>query len=415
MAYVGNQPFFGFIKTEELVSVGQNTYDLERTAPSTSSIEVTVEGILKRPSQYTLTGKTLTLVGVPNGQNISVRYLTTTGTTSTYTQYVLADGIVTEPKIAIDAVTDEKIVGMAATKLIGNMSGQFTQSIFTGDATNNQVDFILPQDVAVPASIIVSISGVIQVSPNNYTLSGTGNRTLTFPNAPADGIIIQVVYLGVPTAGTITAAMVTPGLIPVHYSTDPLVTSAELYQYPVGTEWINDTDGNIFILTDDTAGANVWLSMQQRFDTLAALGLNYGQRGAIAWYNNQNQWEILAPGDEGAVLTSGGNGQDIAWGTGGAWIAATDTMTTESGKSYLVDTTSVAMTVNLPATPTVGDTVKFLDSAGYLGTQNLIISRNGNKVQGLDQDITLDVDNNYTELVYTSTANGWVVAGTNLT
>ena len=40
MAYVGNQPFFGFIKTEELVSVGQNTYDLERTAPSTSSIEV---------------------------------------------------------------------------------------------------------------------------------------------------------------------------------------------------------------------------------------------------------------------------------------------------------------------------------------------------------------------------------------
>ena len=176
--YIGNEPFFGFIKAEEHTSVGANQYTLGRVAPSTASIEVVVNGVVKRPSEYSLTGKILTLAGVPSGQSVMVRFLTTSGTHSTYTQTSLADNIVTTGKILDGSVTDDKIQSVAASKLTGSFGGTFQQTKFTGDGTTSI--YTLTQDVAVPASIIVTVSGIHQFSPDHYTLSGTGNRTLTF-------------------------------------------------------------------------------------------------------------------------------------------------------------------------------------------------------------------------------------------
>ena len=178
MSYVGNAPFYGFIKSEEHISVGGTQYTLGRTAPSKHSIVVSVNGVIKRPSEYGLSGVILTLADVAVDDVILVRYLTTTGTTATYTQNQLADNIVTSSKIIDGAVTDEHIVSISADKITGTYGGTFLQEIFAGAL--NQTDFLLTQDVAVAASIIVTVSGIHQVSPTHFTLSGTGNRTLSF-------------------------------------------------------------------------------------------------------------------------------------------------------------------------------------------------------------------------------------------
>ena len=346
MAYIGNEPFFGFIKSEELTSEGGSQYTLGRVAPSKDSIQVSVNGIIKRPSEYGLSGRILTLAGVPTNDIIFVRYLTTTGTISTYTQASsLPDNIVTNGKILDGAVTDDKIVSVAASKLTGSFGGTFQQDIFTGDGTT--LIYTLSQDVAVPASIIVTVSGIHQFSPNHYTLSGTGNRTMTFNTAPATTLLITVQYLGivtdvgVPSGGTLTESMFFPGLIPVRYNTNPTVTSAETYTYPIGTLWINNTDGNIFVLIDDTVGANIWRAMAGSSNPLQ--NLVGGQQGAVITYDGNGNWVVKAPGDAGQVLMSSGFAKDVEWV--GGWGSATNGMDAEAGKSYLVDTSVAGGTI----------------------------------------------------------------------
>jgi len=514
MSYVGNTPFFGFIKSEEHISEGGTEYTLGRVAPSKDSIQVSVNGVVKRPSEYTLSGVILTLAGVPVDDVVFVRYLTTTGTHATYTQYSLADDIVTSSKIVDGSVTNDHIISVEASKLTGNFGGTFSQEIFTGAPP--QKDFLLTQDVAVAASILVTVSGVHQVSPNHFTLSGTGNRTLSFNTAPAAGVVIYVLYLGVvtdigvPSGGTLTPSMFSPGVIPVKYATNPTVTSAETNGYPVGTEWINTTDGNIFVLTDDTAGANVWLGMGQRFDTLAALA--GGQRGAVITYDKNGNWVVLAPGNPGQVLTSGGFDKDAEWV--GGWTEAVNNSTiskavtvdsgkyvidgvsqdsitlyegntykfdtsngsnlphtfsfateadgansssyttdvtavgtpgnagaytqivvasgapdlyyycsahttmggtagtsasipVDTGKNYLVDTSSTDKAVVLPSAPLPGANIRFVDKTGTFGENKFTIERNGKNIERMAYDLVLE-GGPHMELVYASAADGWV-------
>ena len=59
-----------------------------------------------------------------------------------------------------------------------------------------------------------------------------------------------------------------------------------------------------------------------------------------------------------------------------------------------VNTNGNAATVNLPASPLVGDSVTLLDLHGVFGTYNLTVGRNGKQIQDADADLVLDVNTN---------------------
>lgn len=59
-----------------------------------------------------------------------------------------------------------------------------------------QTNFTLNYYVSTPASLIVSVGGVLQSPENSYTITGGGN-ILVFDEAPASGLDIFVVFLGV--------------------------------------------------------------------------------------------------------------------------------------------------------------------------------------------------------------------------
>ena len=71
-----------------------------------------------------------------------------------------------------------------------------------------------------------------------------------------------------------------------------------------------------------------------------------------------------------------------------------------SGTGYFVNTTSAAITLTLPASPSAGDIVGFNDYARTFATNNLTVARNGSNIQGVATDITISTNGQSTMFVY---------------
>jgi hypothetical protein len=79
-----------------------------------------------------------------------------------------------------------------------------------------------------------------------------------------------------------------------------------------------------------------------------------------------------------------------------------------AGSTYILDT-STAITVALPSAPVIGDKVGIIDGTGNASTNNITIARNGNKIQGLSENMTVAKSRAAFELVFYNTNNGWLL------
>ena len=71
--------------------------------------------------------------------------------------------------------------------------------------------------------------------------------------------------------------------------------------------------------------------------------------------------------------------------------------------------------VNLPLSPSAGDTVTIMDASlsGGFNSNNCTVNRNSSPIQGGTSNLTLDTDNQAVTLVYTNSTKGWQKQSTN--
>jgi len=79
-----------------------------------------------------------------------------------------------------------------------------------------------------------------------------------------------------------------------------------------------------------------------------------------------------------------------------------------AGNGYFIDTTSNTHTINLPGSPSAGDTIAIKDYAGTFGTNALTIERNGNNIQGVANDSEISTNRASVVLVYIDATKGWL-------
>jgi hypothetical protein len=109
------------------------------------------------------------------------------------------------------------------------------------------------------------------------------------------------------------------------------------------------------------------------------------------------------------------NGSQTGFGRTGTvdWdtTAKTASFTAVSGTGYFVNTTSGAITLTLPASPSAGDIVAFKDYAFTFATNNLTVDGNGSPIGGVDGIINPTYDTNGTSktFIYVDGTKGWLV------
>ena len=96
-------------------------------------------------------------------------------------------------------------------------------------------------------------------------------------------------------------------------------------------------------------------------------------------------------------------------GGGTSWQAVkTSNFTASAGQGVFCNTSGGAFTLTLPASPSIGDEVSFVDYAGTFDTNNLTIGRNSSKILGAEADLTIAVERAANTLVFTDSTQGWL-------
>ena len=83
-------------------------------------------------------------------------------------------------------------------------------------------------------------------------------------------------------------------------------------------------------------------------------------------------------------------------------------ITLAASNAYIVDTSS-ARALTLPASGTLGDEIKIIDGTGQAASNNITINRNSHKIQGLTDNLVINVNRAAQGLVYFNAAQGWIL------
>jgi hypothetical protein len=133
-------------------------------------------------------------------------------------------------------------------------------------------------------------------------------------------------------------------------------------------------------------------------------------RGKIIYGDASGDPAALTVGAADQVLTS--DGTDVSWSDsvgGAAWVIKTGAYTAVAGDGVMVDTDSAAITITLPASASLGDFVRIMDSTGNAATYNITVGRNSHNIQGAGANLTIATNRAAIGLVYVNATEGWVL------
>jgi hypothetical protein len=120
---------------------------------------------------------------------------------------------------------------------------------------------------------------------------------------------------------------------------------------------------------------------------------------------------LVLPVGSTTVLYSDGTNITGKLQTKGYYTPST-TYTAVNGDQILVNTSGsgigTPVTINLPASPAIGNEVHFIDSGNAFASNNLTIGRNSSNILGGASDLVVSVNGSAFTLVYVNATRGWI-------
>ncbi|REJ61636.1 MAG: hypothetical protein DWQ21_09335 [Bacteroidetes bacterium] len=260
--------------------------------------------------------------------------------------------------------------GTGATKTItitgGSGAGTVTIEKNTITATASQVNFTIDSEPASVNNLQVYLDGVYQAK-SNYTFSGN-TISINSPTGVDAGVKVEIIHLKVVDA------------------------RVELNSYTGdGSDRTFSTQSNI----NNKNNVQVYIDgVYQSKDT-------YDASGTIVTFNTGN-----APPNGTTVellhIVSTSSENELA-----NYNVSVISANTNAQKDYLYVLTATC-TLTLPSAPSVGDSIKISNRSGVA---TATVARNGKKIMGAAEDLTLDKLNSGFEMIFSGDAQGWILIG----
>lgn len=196
MAYIGKTPDYGTFEKQTLTADGSTvSFSLNYTVGSSSSILVSVSGVLQEPEvAYNISGGGTSIVftaAPESGETVFVVYLGIAFDSGN----LLSTGTITSLTELAETPADGDtflVYDTSATSLkkvsFSNIQTTLTYNTRSATGDGSTTGFTVTSGMTVD-TVIVTENGIVQKPTTDYTISGT---TLTFGTAPASGVSIVI-------------------------------------------------------------------------------------------------------------------------------------------------------------------------------------------------------------------------------
>ena len=314
----------------------------------------------------TASGDTYDLNATQDGNNVDINLTSGSGSDNSVVQLTAGTGITLTRNSAAEvtvASSSSGSAGQVTTQI--NISGSSPTQATDGSRTA----FTISSTPASENNLQIYLDGVYQ-SKDTFSVSGT---TVTLSTAPPTGSSLEIIHFIVVNANI---------FLQTHTTVNNSTTS-----FNAGGNISSENDTQVYI------------------DGVYQSKSNYSVSGS-------NVVLSTAPAT-GAVVeivniraTAGDNDSSgIEWQS----THQTSNFTAVAGKGYFINTTSSTITMTLPSSPSVGDTVAVVDAYFKFQTNALTLS-SSDKINGATGNFLLNTVGKAVEMVYSGTTRGWLVA-----
>ena len=157
--------------------------------------------------------------------------------------------------------------------------------------------------------------------------------------------------------------------------------------------------GGLSITDDTTTNATRYLTFTSA--TTGAISTEYVSSTKLKYNPSTGTLSSTNFVGNGSGLTGVGGG--ISWQS-----VQTSNFTAVTGNGYPINTTSSAITVTLPASPSTGQMIQLTDYARTFGINNLTINPNGLKIQSSTSNVIVNTNGASVGIVYIDSTQGWI-------
>jgi hypothetical protein len=287
---------------------------------------------------------------------------------------------------------------------------------------NSNAEFAFGSNVSVSGEI-VTFNTFGNVRANVYYGNGSQLTGVAASSATTAGTVTTAAQPNITSVGTLTSLTVS-GNVDFYGANVSLGSISNLHITGGSADYVLKTDGSgglswaaqtaltatvdeftangtdtTFTLTTTPSSENV---------TMVAVQGVLQPKSSYSLMGPQLTFDAAPPASafiEVTTFSGGGGGSSSAL----TWNIASSNATMVANNGYFVDTSGGAKTMTLPTSATLGDTIRINDLAGTFNTNNLTVARNGHKIQGVANDLLVDVDQSSFGLVYSNSTYGWKV------
>ena len=315
-----------------------------------------------------------TLSTIPSDEKIT--FVAVQGVIQPKSSYSLSGNVLTFDSTPPNTAYIE-ITTLAATALVSS-SGSLIYRAYTGN--NTATNFTITSGLNAN-NLLVAENGILQRPTTDYTISGAN---VVFAAAPPTGVDIQIRELSSSSSG--------------------------------GSDTFARDQANAAFLSANSAAAFA-NSAFDRANSGYGVANSSGSfaNGAFTAANTADTKATSAGSfansafDRANAAFATANSANASSGSSITWYIANANTTMVASSGYFVDTTNGPKTMTLPTSATLGDTIRINDLAGNFASNNLTVARNSHKIQGLTEDLIVDMDQSSFGLVYSNTTYGWKV------